>query len=344
MNIEPLRRIELTNFTAFSDLAMDFSPGVNVVIGKNGTGKTHILKALYAACDITRVNGDVAEKLRKVFLPFEDRFGRLAHRTRTSVKASLAISRAHRKLVIRFSNHTQAVNAVSVKGQKAWCATKVECAFIPVKEMLAHAPGFRSLYAARNIHFEEIYSDIIDRAFLPILKGPIDADRRQLLKAIEQTIEGKVIAKGEYFFLKNSQGELEFSLLAEGARKLALLWLLIQNGTLLNGTVLFWDEPESNLNPRVIGQVVEILLELQRQGVQVFIATHDYVVLKEFDLRRKKDDHILFHSLYNDPQSKNVKINSAESFLDVHPNMIAETFAELYDRDIRRALVPEAGK
>ena len=48
------------------------------------------------------------------------------------------------------------------------------------------------------------------------------------------------------------------------------LWLLIQNGTLTEGSVLFWDEPETNLNPKLFGPVVEILLELQRQGVQIF--------------------------------------------------------------------------
>jgi ABC-type arginine transport system ATPase subunit len=119
--------------------------------------------------------------------------------------------------------------------------------------------------------------------------------------------------------------------------------LLIQNGTLLKGTVLFWDEPESNLNPRIIGQVVEILLELQRLGVQVFIATHDYVVLKEFDLRRAADDQIIIHSLYHEPDSRHIKSNSAESYLDVHPNMITETFANLYDRDVQRALSTETG-
>jgi len=60
------------------------------------------------------------------------------------------------------------------------------------------------------------------------------------------------------FFLKNKQGELEFTLVAEGYRKLGLLWLLIQNGSLLNGSVLFWDEPETNLNPKLLETVVRI--------------------------------------------------------------------------------------
>ena len=38
--------------------------------------------------------------------------------------------------------------------------------YIPSKDMLANAPGFRSLYAAREVHFEETYRDILDRALL----------------------------------------------------------------------------------------------------------------------------------------------------------------------------------
>ena len=33
------------NFTVFDHAEFTFSPGVNVLIGKNGTGKTHVLKA-----------------------------------------------------------------------------------------------------------------------------------------------------------------------------------------------------------------------------------------------------------------------------------------------------------
>ena len=72
-------------------------------------------------------------------------------------------------------------------------------------------------------------------------------------------------------------GEIEFTLLAEGLRKLGLIWLLIQNGTLGNDSVLFWDEPETNLNPKLYRTVIETLLTLQRNGVQIFLATHDYV-------------------------------------------------------------------
>jgi len=106
----------------------------------------------------------------------------------------------------------------------------------PVKDMMANAPGFRSLYRDREIHFEEIYIDIIDKAFLPIKKGPIDGSRKQLLETLQKEMDGKVVIKSEEFFLRNKQGELEFTLLAEGFRKLGLLWSADPERTLLDGS------------------------------------------------------------------------------------------------------------
>jgi predicted ATP-dependent endonuclease of OLD family len=69
-----LTHIKLENFTAFVALTVDFSPGINIIVGENGTGKTHLLKNLYAACAIT-VGEDVDKgfglKLRNVFNPFQ---------------------------------------------------------------------------------------------------------------------------------------------------------------------------------------------------------------------------------------------------------------------------------
>jgi ABC-type ATPase involved in cell division len=336
-----LTSIKLDNFTSFAALDQSFSSGVNVIIGANGTGKTHLLKVLYAACAVT-VGEDkekgFALKLRNVFNPYEGRMGRLARRQSTSVKTRVTVTmQGGAKLAAEFSNHTNKPEDVKVTGETSWKKDELASAYIPVKEMLAHAPGFLATVAKREIAFEEVYVDIIKRALLPKLMGPIDKARQRLLTALQKAIDGKVVAKGEHFFLKNKQGDLEFTLLAEGMRKLALIWLLIQNGTLLSGSILFWDEPEANLNPALMGQVVEVILELQRLGVQVFLTTHNYVLLKEFDLRKQKDDQVRYLSLFRD-ESEAVSAKASDDYLGIAPNAIAATFSDLYDREIKRSL------
>ena len=127
-------------------------------------------------------------------------------------------------------------------------------------------------------------------------------------------------------------------MLAEGIRKLGLLWVLLRNGALQDGSVLFWDEPEANLNPKLFGVVIDVLLKLQRMGVQVFFATHDYVILKELDLRQKNSDKVAFHALYKPEGTGEIACRTTNSFLDIDPNAIADTFDSLYDREVERSL------
>ena len=214
---------------------------------------------------------------------------------------------------------------------------QAESIFIPVKDMLANAPGFRSLFSQKKLAFEEVYLDIIDKAFLPIVRGKQSPERVKLLNILNKAMSGRVVEKNETFYMKNASGELEFSLLAEGYRKLGLLYRLIQNETLTKGTMLFWDEPEANLNPQLSQTIVQILLELQRMGVQIFIATHDYVLMKEFDLASTPEDNVLYHTLFKDDDG-NVLHAATERMENLYPNAIDETFARILDDEIRRGL------
>jgi len=339
-----LSRIVFERFTAFEHLDVAFSPGINVFIGENGTGKTHLMKAAYAACDITKNKASFAEKINNVFLPSGKQIGRLVRRSKGSKTGSIRVFRLvsddkEIMLGLHLSNHSIDPSPSQIRGyRKSWLEKPIETAYIPVKDMMANAPGFRSLYDSREIHFEEIYADILRKANMPILKGLPDKQRRAIIEKLQKAMDGKVIVKNEEFFLLNKRGRLEFTLLAEGYRKMGLLWVLIQNGTLLNGSVLFWDEPETNLNPKLIGTIVEILLELQRFGVQIFLSTHNYEVLKEFDLQMKKSDKVTFHSLFYCSATDQIVCASTNEYAKISPNSIDDTFGSFIDRDIQRTM------
>lgn len=333
-----LTRVSLEGFTAFNKLDLNFSPGINVFVGENGTGKTHLMKVCYAACDISKTHESFAGKLIKVFLPSDRTLGRLVSKQSGSKRGVVEVYRDDLKIRVSFSRRAQVPGSAAKSGEGQWINSPIESVYIPVKEMLANAPGFRSLYGQREIQFEAVYDDILQRAFLPLPRGRIEAEIRHLFPNLEDAIGGRVTFKHEEFFLRSGRGNIEFSLLAEGIRKLGLLWLLLRNGTLKKGSVLFWDEPETNLNPKLFGVVVEVLLNLQRMGAQVFLATHDYVILKELDLQQNCDDNVVFHSLYRLKETGEIACHTAEAFLDIDPNAIADTFDDLYDREIRRSL------
>jgi len=82
------------------------------------------------------------------------------------------------------------------------------------------------------------------------------------------------------------------------------------------------------------------LLELARNGQQVILATHDYVLLKWFDLLmdRGKSDHVVFHRLYREEGHQAIRSESHSDYSIVGRSAISNTFAELYDEDVKRAL------
>ena len=227
----PVTKINLENFTAFKDLEVEFSPGINALVGANGTGKTHLMKACYAACDATKMHDDFASKLVKVFLPPGRFSGRLRRRGGEPEwkEGHVEVETESCKFYVDLDSEDGTVGTLVPDPTST---LPIDSVYVPAKEMLANAPGFLALYGLRELHFDEVYQDILLRAYLPALRQPVDDAHRQMLQIIENIIGGKVTVSGEEFFLSNERGDLEFTLLAEGFRKLGLLWLLIRNGTL----------------------------------------------------------------------------------------------------------------
>ena len=62
-----IKSVKLENFTVFETIECEFTPGINVFIGENGTGKTHLLKALYAFCSASTKFSTLAQELSLLF-------------------------------------------------------------------------------------------------------------------------------------------------------------------------------------------------------------------------------------------------------------------------------------
>ena len=144
-----LDHIKLERFTAFEQFSLKLSPGLNVFIGENGCGKTHLLKLVYAACDVSTSQKGFAEKLNRVFLPSGEQIGRLVKRRSTSSTGSVEVTRTvnvdgqSKSLSLRLSmsNHTKEPSKATVSGAyKQWQEHPLTSVYVPVKDMMANAP------------------------------------------------------------------------------------------------------------------------------------------------------------------------------------------------------------
>lgn len=303
-----LKQLQLTNFTQFKQADFEFSEGLNLIIGENGLGKTHLLKLGYLACKVTNSSStqhnslnetmlsiNVAGHLRELFKA--ERIGNLSS---SSDKENTIIEAQ----VIPFEKKS----TTSEKDEANWSfgfsassetyagITKMpefknleygRAVYLPSKEMLSFFEGFIALYQKRELAFDETFYDLAINLSLPALKERPEIINK-LLADLSAAVGGEVMLKGGRFYIATAEKTREINLLAEGLRKLATVMQLLSNGSLATGDTLFWDEPEANLNPKLIKLVAALMHTLSENGIQVIAATHSYFLLKELDLLSKR--------------------------------------------------------
>lgn len=296
MTQHPIVRLQAESFAAFTSIDVTFGNGLNVIVGENSAGKSQLTKLLYAVASVlntpdpltqqgprrTGLNTAIASKLVGVFRPEE--LGRLTNRRqgRTRCEVSLWFSGVKSPTSFSFAS-TARTEVKTIDVPEDWIEdTPV---YLPTRELLSIYPGFVSLYNERRVEFDETWRDTADLLGRPTLKGPREARAASIIAPIEDALGGTVVEEAGRFYLRQKGiGKLEMHLVAEGLRKLGMLARLVTSGTLLTSGFLFWDEPETNLNPRALRQVARTIIELARSGVQVFIATHSLFLLRELDI------------------------------------------------------------
>jgi predicted ATPase len=375
-----ISKLHLKNFIAFTDLSIDFSPGINIVIGENGTGKTQLLKAILALSGPEargeHADEQLAHKLCRLYHPLSDQVGELRRAgERGEAMLSAAFASGH-EITTQFSGSATVVK-VSTNAQ----GDASPAIFIPTKEVLSLVRGLTAeqpdLPTIERI-FDDGYLNLANqlaKKSTSDLNAKVQLDPRfaSIVPRLTNLIDGQYLLENgrfvfeagryvekdaatrskaqhaqmyqdstEWRFVPSSKQHLSSGMTAEGFRKIGVLQRLLSNGSLNPGTTgpLLWDEPESNLNPKLMKDLVQVLLELARNGQQIILATHDYVLLKWFDLLmdKGKGDQVAFHRLYRDSGNDDVQRESQSDYAIVARSAISSAFAELYDEDVKRAL------
>ncbi len=311
-----IKYIVINNILTFNgEFKLNFSDGINVLIGENGTGKTSLLKLIYAATQYSH----------EYKVPF---FASEYFTSGQLIGDSIMVNSScmDKAFGYNISDGTHTFKIISDYGIKMhsdnWFWENIKAVFIPSSEMLSHSNGFLALNQKYRLPFDKTQIDIIVNASLPEAREIPDYAHK-ILEKIGNVIDGEIIQENDTFYvLKNNGSKMEFSFEAEGFRKLGLIWKLIRNGLIEKDSILLWDEPETNLNPELFPLVAEILLELQRNGVQIFVATHTYDFAKYLEIRRDKESQVLFHNLRKDKDSDTILAQSDTDLERLSPDFM----------------------
>jgi len=296
-----ISKVKIKDFFVFKgEFTAEFSSRVNVFTGGNGTGKTTLLRAIAIQPILA--------------FPYIN-----AHSTSFKNTPNL-----------------RSIGNVSVEPFQDGKYDKNKHIFIPVNDMLCH-PEIYPMAQKYQMNYNNSEIDIIENAILPIT-NEITPNATKILDKIKSIIDGEVVYENDVFFMVKSDGtKIPFPLEASGYRKFGLLWKLLRNGLLESESVLFWDEPENSLNPELIPVLVDILLELSRSGVQIFIATHSEILASYFYVNKLQGDDVMFYSLYKDEQGQ-IKADSNDRFDLLYPNKLTEEPVKLYEKQIAKGL------
>ncbi|GIU41124.1 ATP-binding protein [Vibrio vulnificus] len=265
---------------------------INLILGENSTGKTFLLKALYSAIRSHEEAGkgndnrDFSEVLNdKLYWTFQvDKLGDIVTKgegRRLSTSISL---NDNSSLVFDFGKDTTKKVTLNHNNLTQRDSNSV---FLPPKEVLSLMNVIdKSANHDKVFGFDATYADLVAALRLPTQKGRNHDAFVSSRKQLEDMFFGKVEfdqSRNEWVYKK---GNTKFSIMAaaEGVKKIAILDTLLGNRYLNKDSIVFIDEPESALHPTAIVKLLDIVAVLAQAGIQFFLATHSYYVIKKLAL------------------------------------------------------------
>ena len=340
-----IKQVGLQNFTCFRDVEMDFSPGINVFIGENGTGKTHLLKGMYSFLKglshthieknetglTLNTTGYRLEKLLKGIFKVEE-LSKLISRGETEAEI---------RIIIKDKEVSLQLNGGMPEVSKELAITREGATvYLQPNEIISWYEGFISAYENRESSIDETYYFLAKALSLLPLKGERKQIAEQLVEELlhKSGIRKVALEQGRFAVELSDKQSYGASLMAQGLNKIAQVIFLVLNGSIQKGTILFWDEPETSLNPRYITIISNFLKVLANTGVQIFIATHDYLLTHQLSLSAEyrvienSVPDMKFFSLYK--EDGHTQIESGDTLSEIKRNPILDEFAALHDREL----------
>jgi len=330
----------IKNFALFPSLHFRPHGAINVIVGRNDTGKSHLLKLLYCLAKSVEEFSKgrrsmpwqdvLAHKLTWTFQT--EALGELVHRGEKRMQVEFTLGEAS----YFFSFYSTAKQRISIATKSAAPQEQLSAIFIPPKELLT---AFEAIAATREkleiFGFDDTYYDLIKALRLPTTKGNIEANLKRVLKSLEQLFGGEVAknkADGQFIFKRDDQ-VFTMPQTAEGIKKIGILTTLIKNRTLGRESILFLDEPETNLHPDYIVRLMNMLMDLSNAGIQIYLATHSYFVIKQLHiLAKEKRAHVPFCSLTR--EGSTVRADFSDLLDGMPDNPIIDEAIALYQREL----------
>lgn len=314
---------------------------INLIIGTNGEGKTFLLKILYASIktieeykrgDEPRSASDIL--VDKLYWTFEiDKIGSLVKKGADEA-LQFEFKFNGQDFLYSFGKDTtkniqQLENHISPR--------KSNSIFLPPKEVLSlHKVILKSRERDKEFGFDNTYLDLVKALMQSTQRGKnydVFAKSRQ---SLDNLLDGKIEydKKSENWQFKKGNQKFPISLTSEGIKKISILDTLLGNRYLDTESVIFIDEPEAALHPAAISKFLDIIAMLAESGIQFFLASHSYFVIKKLALIAQEKENLSIPIISTD--NGNWKVANLKDGLP--DNSIIDESIRLYEEEVRLIL------
>lgn len=281
-----IKSITIDNLGPISKMTSGNLSGINLIIGPNQSGKTFLLKALYAALKTieqykrgkeNRLDKEIlSDKLYWTFQASE--LGSIVRKGQNAMSFSMKSDKKE-EFACSFGPSTTKMANID---KNSFAPRSSNTVFIPAKEILSIRDIIIEAKEDNQFGFEEPYSDLA-KALSRTQKGNNYASFAQARVIVSDMVGGRLEYdedKKEWQFRDNDRRVYEVSTTSEGVKKLSILDILLGNRYLDNHSVIIIDEIEANLHPSMISRFLDAIYMLAESGVQFFISSHSYFVIK----------------------------------------------------------------
>ncbi len=338
-----INNISIKNFGPLAEIKWDKLGKINLIIGENGSGKSFMLKALYSTMKTIEdyKRGDDRRSAREILsekLYWTFQTGNIGELVSKTANDSLACNITFNEKEFSYEFGKDTVKNIQIISNET-SARSSNSIFLPAKEVLSiYHIIMESREKDKLFGFDDTYLDLVRALSLPRKGGKNYKDFADSRKALEDILGGRVEYddKSQRWQFKKGNQKFAIGVTAEGIKKIAILDSLLANRYLDTESIIFIDEPESALHPTAISKFMDIIEVLAEGGIQIFLASHSYFVIKKLYLIALKNNFSLPFISLNTQNGSEIMY---DDLLNGMPNnSIIDESVRLYKEEVNEVL------
>lgn len=334
-----LYKIDIEKFRGFSKFVIEDFKKINLIVGKNNSGKTSLLEAIFFAIGISNPNLSITiDNLRGLIHDKNDDFRFIFHNLDYSEKIKIEsefINKAQfRKLLIRpIFDKTNDIDSYSTKTEKKVDGVEFNFSTKSIKKAkdkfkkstlqliqgkfeIKNADDYKEMLQGRFLNqktssldiYKELDNILINKGEGRIIKALQNIDRR--ICGISLGINNMI------YFDIGIKKLIPYQLMGDGI--IRLLSIIVSISQTENG-ILMIDEIENGFHYSILNKLWQSVYETAIQyNVQIFITTHSFECAKAFgnidyDNKFKEDNLRIFRiENNNDNEFKSIKFDTED--------------------------------